>query len=89
MVGALLIVVKIFREKIWKEKQLENGEHDDQFDNNQLPQGLAHGHAAEAIKVKTDDAGETEIFDHGWGPIVFREKTGRMHPAKYLLKALG
>jgi len=82
MVGALLIGLKIFAEKIGKEKQLENGEHNDQFNDNNFPQGLAHRHAAEAVEVKMDDSCEREIFHHGGRLVTFHEKTGLSAPGQ-------
>ena len=39
-------------QKIGKEKEFEDGEHDEQFDQNDGPERLAYSHAAEAVHIE-------------------------------------
>jgi hypothetical protein len=63
MVGPLFIGLKIRFQIIWKKKQLENGKHDNQLDQNNLPQGPAHGHGLESVSVEGVHAGEWPCHD--------------------------
>lgn len=77
MIGALLIGLKIFGEKIWEEKKLEDGEHDEQFDYNHFPQSSAHRHTTKTVEIKIKDADRVETFHCDWCLIAFHEKAER------------
>jgi hypothetical protein len=58
MIGPLFVGLKIRLEIIGEEKQLKNSKHDKKLDQNDLPQGLAHGHGLESVPIKGIYAGE-------------------------------
>jgi hypothetical protein len=57
MVGPLFIGLKICLEVIREKKELEDSEHDEKLDQNDLPQGPAHGHGPESIPIKSINIG--------------------------------
>jgi hypothetical protein len=52
MVGPLFIGSKIGLEIIGKKKHLEDSKHDNELDEDNLPQGTTHGHILKSVAVK-------------------------------------
>jgi hypothetical protein len=50
--GPLFVCFKSTRQKIGKEKHLENGKHNKQLEKNDLPQGPPQGHRGKPVAVK-------------------------------------
>jgi hypothetical protein len=55
MVGPLFIGLKIRFKIIRKKEQLQDGKHDQEFDEDNLPQGPAHRHGLKAVPIKGID----------------------------------
>jgi hypothetical protein len=52
MISPLLVICKLCLQKIGKEKQFQDTEHDKELDQNDFPEGFAHCHLSEAIPIK-------------------------------------
>lgn len=52
MSRALLVIVEIALQEVWKKQQLHHHEEDEQFDQDDQPQGFPDGHPAETVVVE-------------------------------------
>jgi hypothetical protein len=52
MIGSLLVVLKIGFEIIREKEQFEDRKHDNELDEDDLPQGSTHGHILETVTIK-------------------------------------
>jgi len=55
MIAALFIGAKVGLQKIWEEKQLQYQKYNDQFEEDDGPKPLTHGHMGETLVVKQKD----------------------------------
>jgi len=58
MIRALGVGFKISGKKIREEKNLQDREHNEQFEENDLPQGLPDNHRAETVIVEVKSISE-------------------------------
>jgi len=56
MVSPFFISIEIGLQIVRKEKELQDGKHDKQLNENNEPQPLTHRHAAKTIPVKIENA---------------------------------
>jgi hypothetical protein len=84
MIGPLFIGLKIRLEIIGEKKQFENGKHDNQFDQDDLPQGPTHGHGLKSVPIKGID---TDYWLRHTPPLgnCVRPRTGKRRLRKQLL----
>jgi hypothetical protein len=55
MIGPLLIGRKVCMQEIGKKEQLQNGKHNKQLYENNLPQSFTDGHSGETLQIKSID----------------------------------
>lgn len=56
MIATLLVRTEITLENVRKEKNLQDDEHDEQFDENNRPEGTPPCHGPETIVVEEEDS---------------------------------
>ena len=54
------------REQVGEEEDFQHGEQDEEFDEDDGPQGASHGHFAESLDVKPDHFAECLHFVACW-----------------------
>ena len=63
--GLLLLGGALAAQKIWEENPPQDDEEDEQFDEDNDPQRLAHGHTAKSVVIKMENAGPQALFGVG------------------------
>jgi len=59
-----LVALGVLLEEIGKEEYLEDGEHDEQFDEDDGPQRLAEAHVPEPVVIQVKGTIEKSVFVH-------------------------
>ncbi len=65
MITSFLIGVEVCIQKIWEEKQFENGKYDEQLDQDDDPQAFAdRAEVPEAVVVEVKDPGKDVLLQN-------------------------